>query len=90
MTFDRVGHAVAVSGNVVIVSARQNYSGILEQMHPRFEVQQVAVTANNGTTVGKTFRLGWNKEFAAVPRGVLVRGEQGLGDRVAYVSVPMS
>ena len=83
--FDRVGQGVAISGNVIAVSARANYSGVVEQLHPRFEVQQIAITAAPGSVVGRTFKLGWKKKLVGQQNGVASRGEAGTGDREPYV-----
>lgn len=83
---DRVGQAVAVQSNVIAVTARGNWSGIIDTLHPRFEVQQVAITASVGSVVGQTFRLGWQQRYVPAAKGLKQRGASGLGDRPAYVS----
>ncbi len=80
---------MSISDNTLIISARANYSGLASQLHPRFEVQQVAITAAPGSSVGRTFRLGWRKHHVGVSNGVASRGLGGVGDREPYVSALM-
>jgi hypothetical protein len=86
---DRVGQAVGVSDDVIVVSARANFSEIRGQLHPRFEVQEITITAATKIT-GGTFRVGFLREFVPAARGLASRGVHGLGDREAVVSVRWS